>query len=567
MLRRTRERLRQVPPVLLVGLGAVLAALLVWGGVEAYRTYDYVQHDNDFCLSCHLMVDPYERFARSAHADLGCKSCHQPTLVTRSTMALTQIIENPDSLEAHAEVSNDVCVECHVEGDPEEWSNVAASAGHRVHLESDDPALSGLKCVECHSTSVHEFAATEQTCGQAGCHENQNIQLGAMGDLTIHCATCHTFNAQVAAEERDSVQLAFHPQREQCLSCHAMQVRLADFPPAEADPHAGMCASCHNPHDQAQSSDAFNACTDCHMQPDTLTPFHRGLGAGVLETCGRCHSAHSFHAEGRQCRDCHTDPTLRTPPTPAPNPHAPPRTSLGDGVLRVLGRLFLPAPAHAQQTRPAFPLQFDHARHTDVECTACHSVENTHGQVTTTTVQDCRSCHHTGSTMQPCSRCHDPAAVSSERYSVRRAFRPSVGRAENRTYPFDHRPHDDIDCGRCHVQGLELSAARVSCEGCHDEHHEPDNNCLACHETPASSAHTATAHLTCAGSGCHSPAPVTAAQRTRSLCLSCHQDMTDHQPGRRCVDCHALPAARQATGPAPASTPPSWVAAAAERVE
>ena len=71
-----RERLRQVPPVLLVGLGAVLAALLVWGGVEAYRTYDYVQHDNDFCLSCHLMVDPYERFARSAHADLGCNHEH-----------------------------------------------------------------------------------------------------------------------------------------------------------------------------------------------------------------------------------------------------------------------------------------------------------------------------------------------------------------------------------------------------------------------------------------------------------------------------------------------------------
>jgi hypothetical protein len=92
-------------------------------------------------------------------------------------------------------VENAVCVECHVDGDPEEWSNIAASAGHRVHLESDDPHLSRLQCVECHSTSVHEFTATEQTCGQAGCHENQDIQLGAMGALTIHCAACHQFNA------------------------------------------------------------------------------------------------------------------------------------------------------------------------------------------------------------------------------------------------------------------------------------------------------------------------------------------------------------------------------------
>jgi nitrate/TMAO reductase-like tetraheme cytochrome c subunit len=86
-----------MPPALLVAMGAGLAVLLVWGGIEAYRTYDYVQHDNEFCLSCHLMVEPYERFARSAHAELGCKACHQPTLVTRSTMALTQILENPDS--------------------------------------------------------------------------------------------------------------------------------------------------------------------------------------------------------------------------------------------------------------------------------------------------------------------------------------------------------------------------------------------------------------------------------------------------------------------------------------
>ncbi|HEX6133209.1 MAG TPA: cytochrome c3 family protein, partial [Longimicrobiales bacterium] len=369
VLQRLRRRIRRVPPLLLVVLGAVVAVLMVWGAVEAYRAYDYVQHDNDFCLSCHLMVEPYERFARSAHRELGCKACHRPTLVTRSTMALTQVLENPDTLEAHAEVPNDVCVECHVEGDPQSWRNVAATAGHRIHLESGDPALADLECVECHSTSVHEFAPSDRTCGQAGCHENQDIQLGGMGALTIHCATCHTFTEPVAEVAEDSVRLALQPQREECLSCHAMRTRLGDFPLEVDDPHGGMCGACHNPHAQAEPAEAFESCTTCHTQPDTITPYHRGLAAGVLETCSRCHAAHTFHTEGRDCRSCHTDPANPANVTPASG-SAPPaqRTSLLHSAVRVLVGLLLPSPAFAQQT----PIGFDHGQHTQVECTACH---------------------------------------------------------------------------------------------------------------------------------------------------------------------------------------------------
>lgn len=539
-------RVRRMPPALLVAAGAAIAVLLVWAGIEAYQTYDYVQHDNEFCLSCHLMVDPYERFARSEHADLGCKACHQPTLMARSSMALTQIIQNPDSLSAHAHVPNAACIECHVDGDPEKWSNIAASAGHRVHFESDDASIDELQCVKCHSSAIHEFTATDQTCGQAGCHENQRIQLGAMGALTIHCAACHSFNAQVAAASTDSAQLALEPQRDQCLGCHAMQVRLANFPIPEQDPHAGMCASCHNPHEQTESAQAFETCGDCHAQADTLTPFHRGLDAGVLDTCSRCHQAHTFRVEGHECRACHTDPAMRSPATrPAPAAH-PGRTSALREALDALAALLLPTPVHAQQSPPPARQRFDHARHTDIECTACHSVAETHGAVTIASARDCQSCHHTGSTVQPCSRCHDAASVAGRGHDVRRAWTPSVGRSENRTYRFEHSQHGGLECTRCHMEGLELSAGRVSCVACHDEHHDASSSCVGCHQAPPSGAHTAAAHLTCAGSGCHSPAPVNASQRTRTLCLTCHRDMTDHRPGRRCGDCHSLPPARQA---------------------
>ena len=51
-------------------------SIFVAGSVTAYRTYDYIEHDNDFCMSCHLMAEPFERFGQSAHRDLGCKACH-----------------------------------------------------------------------------------------------------------------------------------------------------------------------------------------------------------------------------------------------------------------------------------------------------------------------------------------------------------------------------------------------------------------------------------------------------------------------------------------------------------
>lgn len=263
-------------------IGVAIAASVGAGGYYAYQTYDYVQHDNDFCLSCHLMVDPYERFARSAHRGLGCKACHQPTIVVRSQMALTQIIENPDTLEVHAEVTNDKCAECHIKGDPKKWDLIKNSAGHRIHFESKDSVLQGLQCVRCHSTSLHEFAATDKTCAQAGCHENNKIRLGKMANLTIHCAACHGFSTPVPDSGGTSaVMAALAPDKNECLSCHEMRV-MVNLP--NPDPHKGSCASCHNPHTQTTPHDAVQSCTKagCHTQADTLSPFHRGMGPGVL---------------------------------------------------------------------------------------------------------------------------------------------------------------------------------------------------------------------------------------------------------------------------------------------
>jgi hypothetical protein len=511
-----RERIRRLPPAVLAGLGVAAAAVVVVSGVLLYRTYDYVQHDNDFCMSCHLMQDPFERFAQSEHRGLGCKACHQPTMRVRTQMALTQIIENPEHIETHAEVPNDVCAECHVRGDPQKWQLISASAGHRVHLESTDPSLRGLNCVECHSSSVHEFAATDKTCAQAGCHEAVEVKLGRMGALTIHCASCHEFNAPVAVGmPAETLAVALRPQREQCLSCHAMRALVIDFPEPHDDPHAGACGACHNPHDQLTPAQAVQSCATggCHAQVDTITPFHRGLMPSVLSECTSCHTAHVFGAT-TVCLDCHG--------------------TIASGPSTVLTQLGRPT---------AQAMQFNHGQHMNVECASCHDSANTHGAVAISSFAECRSCHHTGAVAQTCTRCHDRRELVQP---FRRVERMQIANAAptTRALSFDHRLHETEACSACHAPGPAQSAAGVTCNSCHEQHHRTDTNCRACHVTPRDAAHTTAAHRTCTGAGCHTPAPFQGVPRTRQLCLSCHQQLADHYPNRNCVDCHALPPGR-----------------------
>jgi hypothetical protein len=574
LLSTAGERVRALPSGVKVVLAVALVAVLAVGSVLLYQTYEYVEHDNQFCLQCHLMRDPFERFARSAHRDLGCKACHRPNIVERSQMGLAQVIERPDEIRVHAHVPNEVCAECHIEGDPERWRHIANTAGHRIHLESDDPTLRGFQCVECHSTGVHEFAPTDRTCGQAGCHEATTIQLGQMAEITIHCATCHEFTVPVAETALYAeVATSLRPRAEECMSCHQMRLLLADFP--ADDPHDAVCGACHNPHTQETPREAVQTCgtAGCHERPAEVSPFHRGLGVGVLEDCVACHAAHEFRIPhgGMDCLACHTDIYLDAPaPRRAPGPSAQPRAGLsggttpprpaggmgagGAGPLPGLARLVSArhaaphaAPHAVPQQRGARPdtLAFWHSQHRDVECTACHSVRDRHGAVTVTSLRDCRSCHHTEPVATPCTACHDGSAVRRLTVQVSRVMDIRVGRLDRprRTLPFDHGDHLTYGCGDCHTRGLALSAAGLNCASCHLEHHQPTVSCMSCHPSPAAGAHGLDAHLGCAGSGCHeaAPAPVRAVPRTRDFCMACHQDLVDHRPGRNCVTCHALP--------------------------
>jgi nitrate/TMAO reductase-like tetraheme cytochrome c subunit len=588
-------------PAGLVVIALVVLAGLGGGGFYAYQAYDYVQHDNDFCVSCHLMENPYDLFAESAHRGLSCKACHQPSMVERTQMAATQIIQDPEIISVHAAVPNERCVSCHVEGDPEVWRLIAQSAGHRVHLESTDSALVGISCVECHSTSLHEFAPVTSTCAQSGCHTDNQVQLGMMSDLTIHCVACHSFSAPL--DPVTTAQLASEPLTpggSDCLTCHAMRV-LAQMP--EEDPHEQQCSFCHNPHEQSDAAEAVQTCAigGCHDDPDALTPFHRGLHGTSAEDCTSCHNAHDFSLTGDNCVSCHQDifdgpgtsfdtgrrigatssasdgtavaELMRIPatalahsayggddslvwPDPDYEPSSGPSASARPGEDREMSGV-----AHATSSATARPgaeadtVTFRHAEHRNVDCTACHSAEEAHGGLTVTSIDDCRSCHHSAPLSDDCTSCHTDSGRFRPPSDLSRAHAMAfeVKSPVVRELPFDHDVHAIESCTSCHSDGGggALSAAEVTCSQCHAEHHDATAGpeCRSCHVPAPISAHpVAEVHVTCSGSGCHTESSLDDIPRVREFCLACHQDMVDHkqEDGRPCAGCHTLPPPKNA---------------------
>jgi hypothetical protein len=430
---------------------------------------------------------------------------------------------------------------------------IAASAGHRVHLESDDPSLEGLRCVECHSTSVHEFASVDRTCAQSGCHTESGVELGAMSDLTIHCVACHGFSNPTPGDASfETFSEALEPDRDTCLSCHEMRL-LVSMP--QPDPHEGSCASCHNPHTQASPAEAVESCATagCHESLEALTPFHVGLDDSVASDCLYCHVAHDFRVDGQDCLACHQairddDPTVPRPAT-VPGSGAPSAALSGAGSGARFASLVLHGGSNATPAAGA-PVQVDttfrHSQHVDFSCAACHDSARRHGEPTVTAPQGCRDCHHTPPASNDCGACHATSGSTGDPYAFGQTFTLPVSGTFDRSLPFEHALHVAEPCSTCHTDGPARSPQSLDCASCHEEHHAPETTCASCHAAAPASVHpVAEAHVTCSSAGCHTDGPFPVAPRTRTSCLACHQDMVDHRPEQpSCAECHALPAPR-----------------------
>ena len=135
-----------------------------------------------------------------------------------------------------------------------------------------------------------------------------------------------------------------------------------------------------------------------------------------------------------------------------------------------------------------------------------------------------------------CEACHESQPAVQ---SVQELFLEVWTAPRERSLAFDHGLHADLTCASCH-QALPLLSPAESCASCHTEHHTVEVRCVECHVAPVEGAHDVQAHLTCSGSGCHRTPEVEAMASARPVCISCHVELEEHEPGGDCIECHRV---------------------------
>jgi hypothetical protein len=519
---------------------------VVGASVAGYRQWTYMQHDNRFCTSCHLMVDPFQRFSRSVHAKLECHNCHEGRVPEQLHQLWLTVVESPTEIGRHARVPNEVCAKCHIAGDSTRWKIIAATAGHRIHLESKDPRLRGMRCVECHGVSLHEFAPVDRTCGKTGCHDHNTVRLGKMGQVTeLHCTTCHNFLADARTLAVDSLGRPLTPRARECLACHAMQSQVKGMDIGR-DPHQGVCGDCHKPHSQTKPQDVNCTNAGCHATWRQVS-FH--IGVPHPERCTTCHEPHSWRVEGQNCVRCHANIPREAPTrsrraafAPAPRSHINAPTAVTD-VASLAATWYSDSAVQGGRARaaPGRAARFSHGDHRGQACASCHSSRVRHGELRIRTAADCQGCHHRGAGREQCATCHSGAALTGATLQTQQTFRIAAKRASvTRRLPFEHQRHQPVACLQCHTNPVSRAPEGAACANCHASHHRPAANCVACHAAAnGATTHRAADHQNCTSASCHG-ARAANLPSTREMCLMCHTTQTRHAPGKVCEQCHKV---------------------------
>lgn len=556
----------------LVGAAVVAVSLAATAG---YAGYHFVETDKRFCNGCHIFVGSGQKFVfadtgnytivprmEGKHDSISCHTCH-PLKPMKEAVKLVFWMSGVRGAEIppHAKVPRKTCENCHVQGAAKEtWQAISATAGHRTHLESDSSALKGkVECLTCHARTAHRFLPADSTCVQKGCHltDDTQIKLGKMaGQTDLHCILCHKFTKPVAAlATRDSAAGALRPNLKQCLSCHKMEALLPDFP-ADKDPHGGTCGMCHNPHSQTNPSETRKSCTTSGCHPDwRKEPFHTGAAhRNKAEECTLCHSPHAARVDASDCTGCHNAVRAST--------RGGVRPPLPFDTLKALNQSLVPERPHADPERPskvkgdappgddpprralsALPAlpsdSFSHPRHKKLACLTCH-LSTSGAKLTFEPPRGCQICHHQDPLRSDCAKCHEQGSLPvtlAVPVSIAAAGKP----ARERTVAFRHEKHAELKCTACHGQSVTLAPvdSAVTCQGCHESHHETGRDCAECHQTPSiaeTHALPVRAHVAC--DVCHATTAIASLSPTRTFCLACHTSTVDHHAEKECSICH-----------------------------
>jgi predicted CXXCH cytochrome family protein len=226
------------------------------------------------------------------------------------------------------------------------------------------------------------------------------------------------------------------------------------------------CGRCHTSHyNWLRENGARHqavACTECHEVFHAYNPLRNNY-ADIMPRCSSCHDAPHGSAEPvTKCLDCHA------------NPHQP--------------LVSIPAPADLEgrcqlcHTGVAASLQAEVSKHTEQECSSCHSEK--HGRI-----PQCSECHENHSPMvvletPDCLACHPVHTPLKISYPTTQSKEVCAGCHEN-AYQLlqDYQTkHSALTCAKCHPAHGQLPV----CLDCHGKPHstaihEKFAQCVDCH--------------------------------------------------------------------------------------
>lgn len=225
-------------------------------------------------------------------------------------------------------------------------------------------------------------------------------------------------------------------------------------------------------------------------------------------------------------------------------------------VLATAGTAWAPAGPSTFQTAVAKDLEvsrpvqdtarrpFRHISHDDLPCRGCHGSGATHRVTLVRNARDCATCHHDPQRGLTCTNCHSSGSLGGDRRASLSIHLAVDSAPRTRDVAFQHDPHiavnSGVTCRDCHSTDVTLARNR-ECSTCHTEHHTARAECTTCHTPPRDGAHDASVHLSCATGSCHSPERAPSPTLSRTLCVYCHAEQRDHEPGGSCAACHRIP--------------------------
>jgi len=295
------------------------------------------QSDDD-CMMCHgdpsltmvkrgktisITVDPVS-FSKSAHADLGCVTCHDGFDATAIPHA--RKIQPVD------------CLSCH---DGERIAGYTES----VHGRRDKSGKSAASCSDCHTTHAIQKVSDkepsarkiydEQVCGR--CHSavqeqyllsDHGVALMAGKKGAPTCTDCHGEHT-VQSPFAEGSPTGKDNEAAMCLSCHLDKPEIR----ALVGPSAGFLSSYENSvHSRAVKQGNLGAatCSDCHGSHEMKkgsNPASKVAKKNIASTCGQCHGdiqrqyERSIHGTtlaagvtaSATCTDCHGEHNILSP--------------------------------------------------------------------------------------------------------------------------------------------------------------------------------------------------------------------------------------------------------------